>query len=150
MKKFERKINFVDSSVQGALVKRIMIHWLSFFAVTALSFVMLQSLLGNPDVPLTQRISQKVAEFSLLGILMLAILPAFCLDTIRFSNRFVGPILRLRRALNEVNQTGDCDPIKFRDDDFWKEMAHEFNGVVDQLRSAKAQAQPLADATLDR
>ncbi len=130
MKKFERKLNYIDGSVQGSLVRRIMLHWLSFLAIASFSFILLQALLGNPDLPLTDRIAKTVSEFALLGVLMLAILPAFVLDTIRFSNRFVGPIARLRRAFRELNEFGHCEPIKFRGNDFWQEVADEFNSIA--------------------
>jgi hypothetical protein len=141
MKKFERITNFVDSGVQGALVKRILMHWISFFAITAVCFVMLHSLLGNPDIPFMERISSTVSEFSLLGILMLATLPAFVLDTIRFSNRFVGPIMRLRRAMRELLDKGHTDPLKFRGEDFWKEVADDFNQVMARIPNPKASEQ---------
>jgi aconitase B len=58
---------------------------------------------------------------------MLTLMPAFLLDVVRFSNRFAGPIVRLRRFLRELGENGEVPPLKFRDDDFWMEIAKEFN-----------------------
>ena len=68
---------------------------------------------------------------------MLCLFPAFALDTVRFSNRFVGPITRVRRCLRELGTTGETERITFRDDDFWAEMAEEFNAVTDRLKRAE-------------
>ncbi|MEZ6094878.1 MAG: hypothetical protein R3C03_11700 [Pirellulaceae bacterium] len=146
MKKFERKTNYIDSSVQGSLVKRIMIHWLAFFGITAASFVTLHAFLGNPDLPLTERIAQTISEFSLIGLLMLATLPAFALDTIRFSNRFVGPMMRLRRAMRELNTGENFQPLKFRGDDFWQDVANEFNTLAERLNG---QSQPKSEESAE-
>ncbi len=137
MAKFERKKNYVDSGVQGGLVMRIMCHWLCFFGITAFLFIVLKTMLGDPDVTMPQRLSLAVSEFSLLGIIILAILPAFALDTIRFSNRFVGPVVRLRRALRELGDSGNTEPIQFRDNDFWQEIAADVNRVIVRVKAAK-------------
>jgi len=71
---------------------------------------------------------------------MLALFPAFMLDTIRFSNRFVGPIARVRRHLRQLGE-GNTERCSFRDNDFWSELANEFNSVaerVEQLESENA------------
>ena len=137
MAKFERKKNYVDSGVQGGLVMRIMGHWLCFFGVTAFLFVVLKTMLGDPDTSMPERLSRAVSEYSLLGIIILAILPAFALDTIRFSNRFVGPVVRLRRALRELGDNGATETIQFRDNDFWQEIAADVNRVIERVQAAK-------------
>jgi hypothetical protein len=141
MKKFERKTNYIDGSVQGALVKRILLHWLGFFVVTGASFITLHAFLGDPELPFMERVSKTVSDFALLGILLLAILPAFALDTIRFSNRFVGPMMRLRRAMGEFNREGKVATLKFRGDDFWLEVANEFNIMVERVEKSKSAVQ---------
>lgn len=139
MARFERKQNYVDGKVQGALVTRIMCHWLCFFVVTAFLFVVMQSMLGDPAVPLMERMAGSMREFALVAVIILAVLPAFALDTIRFSNRFAGPIFRVRRALSELSQHGTTEPIKFRDNDFWQEIALDVNRVIERVQQARAQ-----------
>lgn len=136
MARVQRKQNFVDKHVQGALLRRIFFHWLIFFFVVTMSVVMLQAMLGDPAQSLATRLKYEMGEFVFMGVILLALFPAFMLDTIRFSNRFVGPIARLRRHLRQLGK-GETDLCKFRDSDYWAEMAGEFNevaGLVDSQR----------------
>lgn len=143
MSELKRKQNFVDSSVQGGLVRRIFFHWLVFFFVTALAVLLLKTLLGDPSLPFAARFQAEVREFTLLGIVFVAIFPAFMLDTIRFSNRFVGPIHRLRRHLIELGADGETSEIKFRDHDFWQGLAGEFKIVQDRMKAQQAEIDSL-------
>ena len=129
MQRKKRKQNYVDSDVQGSLLRRIVAHWLVFFFVVAFSTITLQALLGDPGLPLTTRLANEAREFLLIGIIIAVLFPAFLLDTIRFSNRFVGPISRLRRQMRELGETGETPVLRFRDNDFWMELAEEFNAV---------------------
>ena len=137
MAEFKRKQNFVDKTVQGGLVRRIFLHWLVFFFVTAIAVLSLKILLGEPSLPLSERLSLELAEFAYLGIVFVAIFPAFMLDTVRFSNRFVGPVARLRRHMRELGQDGETQDVKFRDNDFWQAVAGEFNLVNDMVQNQK-------------
>lgn len=141
----KRKQTFVDKDVQGALIRRISFHWMIFFLVTATAFVLLRSLLGDPGVPFLTKVEQATSEFSLLGILILALLPAFVLDSIRFSNRFVGPIVRLRRVLRELHQNGDTETVVFRENDFWGVIGSDFNKCTELVRSQRERIRQLED-----
>jgi hypothetical protein len=144
MSRAKRKQNYVDSHVQGALLRRICIHWVIFFGVAAVSIIMLQSLLGDPSQTLAQRIQVEVGEFMLIGIVMLSLFPAFLLDTIRFSNRFVGPITRLRRFLRDL-KNGKTEKCAFRGSDFWNEMATEFNDIAAMVENQRTEIAALKE-----
>ena len=126
---FKRKQNFVDSGVQGGLVRRIFVHWIVFFVVTTLAVLAMKTLLGEPSLSFATRLKAEFGELIYLGLIFVAVFPAFMLDTVRFSNRFVGPITRLRRHLRELGENGETQNIKFRDNDFWLAIASEFNEV---------------------
>jgi hypothetical protein len=130
MSRIQRKQNYVDKHVQGALLQRIFFHWCIFFFVVSMSVVMLQALLGDPAQTLGERLKYELGEFIFLGVILVALFPAFMLDTIRFSNRFVGPIARLRRHLRQLSE-GNTERCKFRENDYWSEMAGEFNGAAE-------------------
>jgi hypothetical protein len=132
--KHARKQNYVDSSVQGALLKRIILHWFMYFVVAGLAIVMLQAMLSGPQGdPLSVRIMQEIGEFTLVGLILICIFPAFLLDTVRFSNRFVGPVGRLRSYLRKLGQDGNTEPLSFRGNDFWAEMSDEYNLVAQRF-----------------
>lgn len=143
MARFERKKHFVDQNVQGGLLTRIMMHWVYFVLVVAFLFIVMRSMLGDPAVPMMERFTQSLGEFALLGIVILAILPAFALDTIRYSNRFAGPIVRVRRALRELAENGTTEQVHFREGDFWQEIAVDLNRVAERMQGQQPQNVPV-------
>lgn len=142
MSRLQRKQNYVDSHVQGALLRRICLHWVVFFVVAAVAIIFLQALMGDPAQTIAQRIRFETKEFMFMGMVMVSLFPAFMLDTIRFSNRFVGPIGRLRRYLREL-QKGNTEHCSFRGNDFWSDMATEFNYVADLVAAQKLEIEDL-------
>jgi hypothetical protein len=123
----KRARKYVDRNVQGGLLTRMAIHWGVFFFSSAFAYIVVQAIVSPNGTSFLQRVQNSITEFSLLGLLMLTLMPAFLLDVVRFSNRFAGPVVRLRRFLRELGENGEVPPLKFRDDDFWMEIAKEFN-----------------------
>lgn len=123
----KRARKYVDRKVQGGILTRMAIHWGVFFFTIAFTYIVVQAIISPNGTSFLQRIQNSLTNFSLLGLLMLILTPAFLADAIRFSNRFAGPMVRLRRFLRELGQNGEVPPLKFRDDDFWPEIADEFN-----------------------
>lgn len=147
MQKHVRKKKFVDSRVQGALLRRIIVHWLLYFAVAAFAVISVQLMLSGPSgQPLSTRLVNELKEFTLVGLILLCIFPAFLLDTVRFSNRFVGPVGRLRRYLRQLGEDGTTERLSFRGDDFWTEMAEEFNVVAQTIEEQQQEIERLKSA----
>ncbi len=150
MSKMMRRQTWVDSQVQGTLIRRILLHWCAFFVVTLMCVSVMHLLLGDPNQSMAERASAPGSSMILIGVIMLALFPTFALDTIRFSNRFVGPIARLRRYMRELADGDKVNTLAFRDNDFWAEVADEFNAVArlvsDQAREIDALKEQLADA----
>ena len=69
----QRKQNYIDSHVQGALLRRICIHWVLFFFVTALAIISLQALLGDPEKSISERVQFETGEFMFMGIVMISL-----------------------------------------------------------------------------
>jgi hypothetical protein len=60
--------------------------------------------------------------------------PIVIFSAIRFSNRFAGPMVRIRGALKQIAQ-GETPPrLVLRDDDFWSDIVNDINEIADQLR----------------
>ncbi len=135
----KRKQKYVDTNVQGALLRRILFHWVAFFFVTALTVILMKSLIGDMNLTFIENVKNSIGEFSLVAVILLCLFPVFMLDTVRFSNRFVGPIGRLRRHLKELGAEKTTQKCTFRDNDFWSEMADEFNKVVDLVDEQEAE-----------
>lgn len=135
----KRKQKYVDTNVQGALLRRILFHWVAFFFVTALTVILMKSLIGDMNLSFLDNVKNSIGEFSLIGVILLCLFPVFMLDTVRFSNRFVGPIGRLRRHLKELGTEKSTQKCTFRDNDFWAGMADEFNNVVELVETQEAE-----------
>lgn len=138
-----RRQHWVDSSVQGTLVRRILCHWCAFFVITLMCVSVMQLLLGDPNKTIVERVTSPGSGLMLIGLIMLALFPAFALDTIRFSNRFVGPITRLRRYMRDLVAGDKVGKLAFRDNDFWTEVAEEFNLISDRVQQQEEELQEL-------
>jgi hypothetical protein len=137
-----RKRIFVDAEVQGALIRRVIIHWTAFAATLAVILAAVQ-FFTNPLASLDEHLELFPRRHGLTFIVLLLLLPAFLWDTARLSHRFSGPVLRLRRMMRELAGGEDPGELRFRDGDFWMELGDHFNGV----RSRVLQARELSEFT---
>ena len=143
MSKKLRRQHWVDSRVQGTLVRRILFHWCAFFVVTLMCVSVMQMLLGDPNKSIVERMTSPGSGLMLIGVIMLALFPAFALDTIRFSNRFVGPVARLRKFMRDLNDGQRVPALAFRDNDFWSEVADEFNAISQRVQDQSKEIEEL-------
>lgn len=136
---------FADSSVQGVLLRRIALHWALFFGVACLCVLALQTMFGDPTHSVAERLQIVLSEFSLTALILLTLLPAFMLDTIRLTNRFVGPITRLRGGLRDLGKNQETRKIAFRDNDLWIDVAEEFNDVLAVINAQRDEIKALKE-----
>lgn len=128
----ERKQTYVDPQVQGALVRRLLLHWIGFFISASIVTFLLQ-VLSNPLVPISSHFAELWWTQGPFLIVMVFMLPMFVLDTIKLSHRFAGPIYRLRRTIQAVASGEAPRHLKFRDFDFWEGLASDYNKMIDRL-----------------
>jgi hypothetical protein len=124
-----RTKQFVDASVQGALARRIIVHWLLFLIVAALAAFVLQ-VLSNPFRPLAEHARDLWWTHGPFLLVLVFLLPVFIVDTIKVSHRFAGPIFALRRALREIGEGKPPRKLKFRRKDFWHDLAEDYNAML--------------------
>ena len=127
----------VDPKVQWAIAGRIVCHWTLFVVclVSISAMVRIMAAAGNAPFSEAWR-SALMAQVPLLGVMFL-LLPVFLRDTLKLSNRFAGPMYRLRTALRSLAEKESASAIKFRAGDFWQEAATDFNTVLDELHSLR-------------
>lgn len=128
----DRKKTFVDPQVQGALVRRLLLHWVGFFLVASVVAFVLQ-VLSNPFQPLGGHFQQLWWTQGPFLLVMIFLLPVFVLDTIKLSHRFAGPIYRLRQTIRLIAEGNAPTRLKFRDFDFWQGLADDFNQMLDRF-----------------
>lgn len=147
----KRKRWFVEPRVQGAFVLRAVVYWLScMFCLMSLTSIWntitLQADFFGFHLP------GGLPAWVVPPLASLLFLPMVIYDMVRLSNRLVGPILRLRAAMRGVAQGRPAAAMSFRDGDFWRDFAGEFNSVADRiamleraLRAAEARLRELSD-----
>ena len=141
-KKLRRGTQFVDQTVQGALVWRVVRYWfLSLFMVGSLTLV--GWLYVYPGIG--KFVGQYAIMTTVMPVFVMALasaallLPLALLDVIRFSNRIAGPMVRIRRAMQQLATEEFVDPLQFREGDFWQDFATHFNALRETVAASKRQ-----------
>jgi hypothetical protein len=141
MSKPRRTKHYIDSTVQGALARRIIVHWLVFLAVGCLVAFILQ-VLSNPFRPLSAHARDMWWTHGPFLLVLAFLMPVFVVDTVKLSHRFAGPIYALRRALREIAQGEKPRRLKFRKRDFWHDLANDYNAVLTKFDLVHDEAKP--------
>ncbi len=139
--KKRRNKQFVDRAVQGTLLLHIVGHWVFFlFAAGALLFFI--EMLAGPPRDAWKTVFPRHGPTVMV---LLVLTPIFIHDLCKLSNRFAGPMVRLRRAMRDLAEGREVSPIHFRKRDFWKDFAGDFNRVVERVQASTT---PAADAPI--
>ena len=137
--KFVRKQIFVDPKVQGALVFRVIAYW-TVCLLTISSMVLCWRMLTGPARLPLSHIDDMWFQLGPALIASFIILPLVIYDIVKISNRFTGPLLRLRRCMRALAAGEQVKPIHFREGDFWKDLAEEFNAVAARVQDGEIQS----------
>jgi len=133
MQKATRKRLIIDSKVQGALLRRCIVHWV-IFGLAALVLLLPLHILGRGiDGPLSVGLASMWDQYKLLILVVVVIMPAFLYDLVKLSHRFAGPITRLRNEMRRAARGERVKPVHFRENDFWQEVADEFNALIERI-----------------
>jgi hypothetical protein len=153
MNNCRRSIFFIDREVQGALMLRVMLYWMFCLLSISLMLICWNAYTG-PSRRFIELATELYHRYGPALSASLMLLPIVMMDVLRMSNRFVGPVLRLRRGLRDVAEGRPAQPLNFRDDDFWRDMANDFNRAAAHVARATAErsaateemSQPVAEA----
>jgi len=149
----KRRVYFVDKKVQGALLIRAARYWLLSVTVVG-TLTVLGWMFVSPGMGVLIQLREQLPF--LLGGLFVAlavsmiVLPVILYDLARLTNRFAGPMLRLRRAMQQAAAGEQVEAVHFRDHDYWQELADAFNELNERLQSQEkanrqTEAEPLAE-----
>jgi hypothetical protein len=137
-KRFVRKRLLVDPKVQRALILRVVLYWIVCL-VTVTLMLLCWRIATHPEWPLSAHFDDMWLQFGPALLTSLVLLPLVILDILRVSNRFTGPLFRLRHAMRALARGEQIRPINFREGDFWIEVAHEFNAILARFEFPAAQ-----------
>ena len=137
VQKKQRKRLYVDTKVQGSLVRQLMTHWsLACFLIFLYLFT-LQAFSNGFALGFQDNMVAMWQQYGLLGLVLLVISPVFIYDSIKLSNRFVGPMISFRASLKGLAAGQDPSEINFRQNDFWTELTKDFNKVSAELKELR-------------
>jgi len=126
---------YVDPEVQGALARRLMLHWAVFIGVAG-ALVIGLLWMNDPFTPFRDHLAVAARVYGPVLLVLVCLAPVFVYDSVKLSNRFTGPMLRFRRAARELAEGGSVERIELRRGDYWKEVADDFNRVIDRVQGA--------------
>lgn len=132
----------VDPKVQWAIGRRVMLHWLMFGTSLVLINVLIGTIISLADESFAESLTTAIRSQFPVAFILAVMLPMFLYDTLKLTNRFAGPMFRLRNALRTLPTGAQKSPLAFRKGDFWPEAAVEFNSVAvhhEMLRGRNAE-----------
>ena len=115
--------------MQWSLVKRILVHWLTFFVLLVIVLGVahyFKSMLFPNENGAWAFFAQNWLTF----LVLIAAIPVFVYDTLRMSNRFAGPLARLRESLRELASGDTVQPLTVRRGDYLSDLVDSFNEVI--------------------
>ena len=141
----QRSRILVDPKVQWTIAGRIFFHWICFLVCLFAIGATVQMLLAAGTKSLGEALQDgMIHQLPILGVMIL-LLPAFLRDTLKLSNRFAGPMYRIRTELRNLATDKPANPVKFRTGDFWQEVAGDFNHVLGQLERLQSENDTLRE-----
>ncbi|MEM6798248.1 MAG: hypothetical protein AAF589_01920 [Planctomycetota bacterium] len=149
MKKAFRARLLIDPKLQGALLLRVVLYW-CVCVLVVMVLASLQTLWSSPGAGTSVIFSRAMLAFGPSLIASLIILPIVLFDALRFSHRFVGPMHRLRTIAQTMADGKAAPSVKFRDGDYWCELADQFNRVGQELQRLRAGSEPSEAAAADQ
>ena len=134
MKKRRRLL--VDYRVQGALITRVMLYW----ALCLVSIPILRAIVSSVLLVLNASLSEMSTLWISELLASFLFVPLVVCDVLLVTNRFVGPMYRLRREMNRLAQGESVAPIAFRTGDMWHEFAETFNALRSRVERLAGRA----------
>ena len=129
---------WVDCNVQGVLIGRVVLYWFSALLYVGLGSACFQYY-QHPDWTLLSHAKVLFSQFWPWLPSAILCLPLVIFDVVRLSNSFAGPIYRLRKHLDELNDDPNCRPLSFRDGDYWQDLAEPMHCLQDELLMLRAE-----------
>jgi hypothetical protein len=67
-------------------------------------------------------------------IASMLVLPIVVVDVVRLSNKFAGPVHRMRRTIKQLADGRVVEPVCLRKEDFWYDFAEDFNRALARMQ----------------
>ena len=142
---------WVDRSVQGVLVGRVILYWFCALLYVGLGSACFQYN-QNPEWTLAKHAQVLFGQVWPWLPTAFILLPLAIYDVVRLSNLFAGPVYRLRQHFASLRQDIACAPLVFREEDYWRDLAAPINDMqaeILRLRTGIIELQKAASKSAD-
>lgn len=132
----ERRQFQLDPAVRGEVARQCFYYWLAYLTAT---LVFLFAWIGLVDQPNSAAgFWQRWNTLALPALISSTLLlPLVFFHSVRFGNRFSGPLYRIRKTLSALSRGEAVDSLSMRKDDYWQELAGDIERLsryVEQLQ----------------
>lgn len=131
----------IDRQVQGTLLCRAGVYAAAGLLYMCCVLYFSQAL-SDPTLSWAQHFGNFAFDAFCWAPGLLVLMPIVAHDVLRMSNRFAGPVFRLRTEMQHLVSGQEGREIKFRDEDQWTELAPLYNQLRAELLELRKQAQP--------
>ena len=135
----QRRRIFIDRPLQVAVLFRAFLYWAVCLLAQLLMAFFLATVTSTGD-DFSTKGPQLWWHLQISLFAAVVLLPIVLLDILKLSHRWAGPIFRLRTCLHALGRGESVPPIRFRDRDFWQELAGDFNVVAAELHRRRVAA----------
>jgi len=115
------------------LMLRCLGYWAAMLMTITVLLITWRSMSGPAKI-FYEHFDELWLQYKMPFIATVFLLPLVLFDIAKLSNRFVGPMIRLRRALRDMANGEPIRLIHFRAGDYWSEVADEFNAVATRVQ----------------
>lgn len=142
-----RRRIFIDRPIQIAVLLRTFMYWTVCLMAQLLMVFFVAAVTSTQD-DFVAHGPQLWWHLQLTAAASLVLLPIILLDVLKLSHRWAGPILRLRNSLKSLGRGEAVSAVKFREKDFWQDLAADLNVVAAELdrRRANGPQEPVVTA----
>ncbi|MDA0833031.1 MAG: hypothetical protein O2955_06065 [Planctomycetota bacterium] len=143
-KSIMRKRVWVNGLIQGRALTYISLYWVLYhFLLLHATFIYRifrtrdSVLIGEDALPMTVLYGQFLSEHMCFICCAFIVLPIILFDALWFSHRIVGPLYRIRIALQQLAAGVELTPIRLRKGDYLGDIAEAVNHVCHRIEYLK-------------
>ena len=137
----------INWSVQGPIVKRLLLHVLAYNAATLCLLMLvwgvrtsLAAITERPTMTSPLTFWQQAAP---VMVCMLIMVPYMVWDLMKLTNRIAGPLYRFESLLKDFVKSGRLNPAIIRDGDFLTDFQAVFNEFAAALHAMHPNTKPV-------
>ena len=148
-----RRPRIVDRRLQLALLWKAVVQW-ALFTLVAFGVLLAWEFLAQTPGQQGSPLRAVWERHGIVFLVLVAMLPAVVYDSFKFSHRLAGPMVRLRHTVHCLAKGERVESLKFRQRDYWHDLADDFNVLLARLQSLEDArqsdaAQPRREAARD-